>query len=178
LTYSIIIPQTNRSHGADSALYQTVHQAIISALQTVGISATRFGNSSTHTGSHEPFLCFQRRTTEDLVVSGYKMLGSAQRRGGSGILQHGSLLLASSAAAPELPGLWNLTAAGAPTDKEPSRSEELDAFVNQLIQHISAELGQAWDMRWASGQLSTEEQKSALKIRENRFTAPSWNFKR
>jgi lipoate-protein ligase A len=110
LTYSIIIPQTNRSHGADSPLYQSVHQAIISALQTVGISATRFGNASTHTGSHEPFLCFQRRTREDLVVSGYKVLGSAQRRGGLGILQHGSLLLASSAAAPELPGLWNLTA--------------------------------------------------------------------
>ena len=54
------------------------------------------------------FLCFQRRTDEDLIVSGYKILGSAQRRVKGCLLQHGSLLLGASAHAAELPGILQL----------------------------------------------------------------------
>jgi lipoate-protein ligase A len=62
----------------------------------------------------EPFLCFLRRAAGDLVVrdsSGsawHKILGSAQRRKAGAILQHGSLILARSPAAPELAGLSEL----------------------------------------------------------------------
>jgi lipoate-protein ligase A len=79
----------------------------------------------------EPFLCFQRRAPGDvLLVSqpdqvlseahtqdregsalGTKILGSAQRRFGGALLQHGSLLLERSAFAPELAGWRDLTGA-------------------------------------------------------------------
>jgi lipoate-protein ligase A len=44
-----------------------------------------------------------------VLVAGAKIAGSAQRRRDGVLLQHGSLLLAHSAAAPELPGLAELT---------------------------------------------------------------------
>ncbi len=62
----------------------------------------------------EPFLCFQRRAVGDVVLADpaagtdVKVAGSAQRKHRGAILQHGSLLIARSAAAPELPGLSDL----------------------------------------------------------------------
>ena len=57
----------------------------------------------------QPFLCFQRRSPGDVLVGGVKIAGSAQRRCRGAVLQHGSLLLARSHAAPELDGLKELS---------------------------------------------------------------------
>src|SRR5262249_56499431 len=45
----------------------------------------------------------------DLVIGTAKIAGSAQRRQGRALLQHGSLLLAASPQAPLLPGIRELT---------------------------------------------------------------------
>ena len=55
-------------------------------------------------------MCFQRRAPGDVLVKGEKIAGSAQRRCRGAVLQHGSVLLARSPAAPELDGLKELTA--------------------------------------------------------------------
>ncbi len=57
----------------------------------------------------QPFLCFQRRAPGDVLIGETKITGSAQRRCRGAVLQHGSVLLARSAAAPELDGLKELT---------------------------------------------------------------------
>jgi lipoate-protein ligase A len=123
-------------------LYDRVHAAIVSALRNAGWSARLFGaeddrdprgvsesppEESQH-GSEpaaartaEPFLCFARRDRRDVVVGDAKVGGSAQRRRRGAVLQHGSLLLRSSAAAPELPGLFDLPVlAGAPPSSRTS----------------------------------------------------------
>ena len=55
-----------------------------------------------------PFLCFNRRASLDVLLDASKICGGAEAtaRGGF-ILQHGSLLFARSAYAPELPGIEN-----------------------------------------------------------------------
>jgi lipoate-protein ligase A len=58
--------------------------------------------------NHEPFLCFQRASPGDILVAGWKIGGSAQRRHRGAILQHGSILLQRSKFAPEVPGLHDL----------------------------------------------------------------------
>jgi lipoate-protein ligase A len=62
--------------------------------------------------SQAAFLCFQRRSCGDIVCEGSKVVGSAQRRLGASVLQHGSILCASSQHAPELPGLAELPRSG------------------------------------------------------------------
>ena len=42
------------------------------------------------------------------MTDGFKVVGSAQRRRGGGILQHGSILLRRSDTIPELPGICDL----------------------------------------------------------------------
>jgi lipoate-protein ligase A len=55
-----------------------------------------------------PFLCFLDRDPEDLVLGGSKVVGSAQRRRPSAVLQHGSILRRRSEVVPELAGLREL----------------------------------------------------------------------
>lgn len=208
LTYSLVLPQAEGSHGADHSIYDTVHQAVINALQTIGIKATRSGSMSKAFDPIEPFLCFQRRTDQDLIVSGYKVLGSAQRRGAKGILQHGSLLICASQAAPELPGLLNLdgrlqtqgilqTEDKEGTKREcadpnltelatlaamPSANIELatkyESICGKLMTGIAAEIATTWRIDWSVERLRQGEKERAQTIEENRFTQPLWNFKR
>ncbi len=73
------------------------------------LNASRHRESVTERTERQPFLCFQRRSPGDVLVGGAKIAGSAQRRCRGAVLQHGSLLLARSHAAPELDGLKELS---------------------------------------------------------------------
>jgi len=128
LTYSVTLPAAHSlAHHAEQ-LYNAVHESIIAVL-TPHIAAvsnawmlrTRCTNRDMPIAD-ERFLCFQRRARGDVVLTSngsssaidstpldWKILGSAQRRRRGAILQHGSLLVERSAAAPELAGLNDLT---------------------------------------------------------------------
>lgn len=105
LTYSVVIP-VERQTGPRMDLYQQTHLAVINVLSEYGIGAIPFRLAGSNRGplrdsekkdsSVEPFLCFQRRSDEDLIVGGYKVLGSAQRKSRHAVLQHGSLLIRAS----------------------------------------------------------------------------------
>ena len=144
--------------GAVPQLYRTVHQCVITVLASSGVHANRWGRSSTLHRDSEPFLCFQRRTEEDLIVSGYKILGSAQRRGTNGVIQHGSLLLEASPLAPQLPGLAELAGS--------------TGF--SFVSDIASEIAKVMNLRWSKGFLSPEERLLASEIEKKRFGNSAW----
>jgi len=164
LTYSLIVPASQRWVGAAPALYRAVHDAFVAALAEFGVTAIRFADSFRHAPAGEPFLCFQRRTDEDLLVNQYKVLGSAQRRGPGGLLQHGSLLLAASSAAPQLPGIAELT----------GRVITAAEISSALAEKLTALL----KVQWQEAGLSSEERAAALAIQEQKFAAPAWTQRR
>ena len=142
LTYSMAVP-TERAKGGDLGLYGSVHRRLCRWLNEGGWEVSFYGDRSpslsesvglngdaTSEGegsrASEPFLCFERRSEFDLIDHGFKVLGSAQRRVGRSILQHGSLLLKASQAAPQLHGLWDVAPAlERKWDLEPSRIAKL-----------------------------------------------------
>lgn len=165
LTYSLVLPSSDKSvGGAAPRIYRAVHAAFIECLGDNGITATRFGNTGRQAPTAEPFLCFQRRNEEDLIVSGYKVLGSAQRRGPAGLLQHGSLLIAASVNAPELPGLFDLT----------SRVIHFDALAQQLAEKLAV----AFAVTWVCGELTAGEEYSARSILKEKYSSLEWTAKR
>lgn len=183
LTYSLTMAASARSTGGSPWLYQTVHHAFIGALHSEGIIASRYGCPPAVRTGPEPFLCFQRRTPDDVVVSGYKILGSAQRRGANGLLQHGSLLLAASSYAPQLPGLVDLvgksvTGQGDGSARLVQRSNWQDAVSSGLGQRLVAKLTAAiarefkWD--WRPGKMDPTEHALAERIEGERFSQLSW----
>jgi lipoate-protein ligase A len=92
LTYSFVA-ETGRSN-AD--IYRMVHQVIARSLGQVGVfpdfCRTQF-DARQRSVSPEAVACFTASARYELQVGGRKLVGSAQRRSGSVLLQHGSLPL-------------------------------------------------------------------------------------
>lgn len=164
LTYSLTVATSPGEHGARTDLYRGVHAAVVSQLRGYGIDARPYYLTQHMDKRPSPaesaFLCFQRRTDEDLIVSGYKVLGSAQRRVKGAILQHGSLLLRASEHADELPGIMELTS--------------ICLNPRKLAMQISAQLGQSLGVCFEERPVTSIEQTRADEIARQRFRASDW----
>lgn len=92
LTYAIAAPEELLPAGV-RASYGVVADALLTALQELGVPATR-----SHSGASAPgasvFDCFRQPAADEICLAGVKLSGSAQRRVGGAFLQHGSIRLA------------------------------------------------------------------------------------
>jgi lipoate-protein ligase A len=167
LTYSIILPLVDGVQLHSQWLYSAVHESLIETLADFGIPASKCIAQASHPASSaaEPFLCFQRHTPGDVLVGEHKIAGSAQRRRRCAILQHGSILLAKSAAAPELQGIIELTGIHL-------SAHQLQAkWQPRLAAALELELDEA--AHHSAGLLT-----AAAAISREKFTATSWNWRR
>ncbi len=160
LTYSMAVPLSHAMAGQRESLYRAVHAALIETLADFGIAASLCGDTPTDRTSPRPFLCFQRRSPGDVLVGPAKIAGSAQRRNRIAVLQHGSVLLARSPAAPELEGL-----------KEAARSA---ASVDELVSRWLDRLAGRRHWRWSPEPLSLAERHRAAHLAAGKYAADSW----
>lgn len=108
LTYSVTLDLDHPVlDGADrEESYHRLHVPIVQALADHGLEVSR-GQAALESlpRAEEPILCFGRSTVLDLLADGSKLVGSAQRRRGGRLLQHGSIILTSD---PRQPGTASL----------------------------------------------------------------------
>ncbi len=94
LTYSFFAETT----ASNEVIYRMVHEAIGNALHKVGV-ASDFCRSQpdfkARYASAESVPCFTASARYELQVDGRKIVGSAQRRRGNVLLQHGSMPLSA-----------------------------------------------------------------------------------
>ena len=90
LTYSITISSAGEMPVGVSASYRYLCRGLLAAFDTLGINAS-LGEERSRRGS--PDACFALSTGADIILNGRKFVGSAQKRLGSSLLQHGSILL-------------------------------------------------------------------------------------
>jgi lipoyl(octanoyl) transferase len=181
LTYSLVLPPGHPLGRNAPQLYDAVHKAFITALAGLGLQDSSGptlkcrGDQAASSPREEPFLCFQRQSAGDVILvspdnfpttrdPSRKILGSAQRRHRGAILQHGSLLLETSASAPELAGLSDLTGP-LPT-------------VPELISAVCAELNATRMLRLVAYELSSELQFKTAEIANNKYGSPTWTNRR
>jgi lipoyl(octanoyl) transferase len=188
LTYSLTLPPSHPLTHDATALYNAIHNAFIAILSPkLSNSNSRDWQLALHQGdcrvapSEEPFLCFQRRACGDLLLvpthatsaeptatnsapTAYKIMGSAQRRHRGAILQHGSLLIAQSLAAPELPGWQELTGTPLPLD------ELIASVVRQLFGLLDCDL--------TPGELPASIRDMARRIDQEKYSSRSWTARR
>jgi lipoate-protein ligase A len=163
LTYSISLPSAHPLAADAETLYRRIHSLLLATLAEFGITAELNAKALVPLGG-EPFLCFERRAVGDVVLDGFKICGSAQRRRRGAILQHGSVLLARSPAAPELPGIAELA----------SRAV------------TAAELRDAWLGQWRSAlcplrprePLSPTEQTATKRHIDDKYGSETWTKRR
>jgi lipoate-protein ligase A len=186
LTYSLVLPAGHELVRQTEAIYNSVHDAFIDVLRPMIGSgskwkALRRDQESSRAPGEEPFLCFQRRARGDVVLAGsseetelrrfaahsdgdWKILGSAQRRHRGAVLQHGSLLLAASPAAPELPGIADLTG--------------ILRTPNQLANAVAERVTSVLDLEIEPTELSTDLQSIAAQIANTKYGAGPWTNRR
>lgn len=182
LTYSLMLPPEALAGRDTRTMYCEAHRAVIDAVGELGGDADRLGlcdpDAKKLAPSEEPFLCFLRRADGDLLVEGphprgmhadgvngrYKVGGSAQRKRHGALLQHGSLLLAQSSCAAELPGLAELAV--------------LEITATELAPILARKLGGRLDLRLQADALGTIEIDRANQLREQKHADPEWVKKR
>lgn len=174
LTYSLALPATHPLSAGAAALYRAVHGALIDALAACGGSrarlceATEASRGAAAVSAVPPggdaFLCFQRRAAGDVLLGEAKIAGSAQRRAPGGLIQHGSILLGRSAAAPELPGWEDLTGHALPAE----------ALAERLLERLVTE----WSWSPRPDELSAAERSAAEDFVRRKYGHPDWTARR
>ena len=163
LTYSIVLPHNHSLARRTESLYKAAHESLIETLADFGIIASLCCESLPPSSS-DPFLCFQRRVPGDVLIGPHKIAGSAQRRHRGAVLQHGSVLLARSPFAPELPGIADLTAA-------PLEAIRLrDLWRPRLAKYLNMDLQESAP--------SKDVLSKAADISRQKFAEPQWTFRR
>jgi lipoate-protein ligase A len=184
LTYCCTLPSGHWLARRAADLYYAMHQSIVSVLAqfdlvahlqscnqdalgfranalTGGCGATESAtDAKPRSAAREPFLCFQRRTAGDIIFNNQKIVGSAQRRCRGAVLQHGSILLATSQHAPELPGIRELVG---------RRFETRD-----LAERLRAALSDRLKFDFAAELPPSDTLDRAMAIEASKFSTKSW----
>lgn len=171
-TYSLVLPAGSPLSVDAMILYRSVHDALIAALAEQGFAAAMCGPTARPVT--EPFLCFQRRARGDVVIAppsvmsgqpgNAKIAGSAQRRRNGALLQHGSLILRTSPAAPEIIGLCDLV------------NRKLDE--ERLLKSWQGGIAQSIGLSLQISEITAEEANSARQLAETKYNSSSWTAKR
>ncbi len=198
-TYSLAIPDRPDRIGPSTSLYELVHDALVRLLCDRGFAAQKWSGcaAESHENNANPekacksFLCFERRSTSDIVIGKHKVLGSAQRRASGALLQHGSLLLRTSDFAPSLIGLdaidrsacLNSSTASSTNDTFPVGQVAGQAvdwecdLGREMAQRITSALRHQWNVTLAHG--LPESIVSELEMTsDHQFGTAAWNAKR
>jgi len=185
LTYALASPLDR--FGSLRSAYHEIHAMLAAALRAVGISATLapFGGPVPGVAAGS---CFDTAAGGEVLVAGRKLIGSAQVRTRTALLQHGSLLLRDdqslvrelaagagstpdSLAAPRPATLESLRAekiqAGAPD--RPEDSWELMAAA------IAEAAPRAWPGRWQPLDPAPVLQEATRHL--SRFSDPAWTWR-
>lgn len=165
LTYSFVLPADDPLTREPTELYTRVHAAIIDVLREFGVDCVMRGEDGPE--SNEPFLCFVRGDRHDIHCNGNKVVGSAQRRRKGAVLQHGSILLAHSPNAPQIPGICDLTEN---LKNEAALSGRIDDLEAQLGTAIAETLGSVKRIdTWPDGATAR-----IAELQQDRYRSLSW----
>lgn len=93
LTYSLVTPESHPSVSTGSgAMFRAAGKALARTLRRFGIPGELAPDGSCGIGGRGD-VCFTATGRYEITVHGRKLAGSAQRRSGGRVLQHGSILL-------------------------------------------------------------------------------------
>jgi lipoate-protein ligase A len=153
LTYALAAPTALLPDGLHAS-YRLVAGALLAALRSLGVEAERSGLEAPGP-DRDAFDCFEQAAPEEVCAAGRKLAGSAQRRTGAGVLQHGSLRVV-----PDLPAAGRAARVdgGAATSlRELGIDASVEAVRDRCIQAFAEVLG----ARFQRGSLGPPERRWA-----------------
>lgn len=171
LTYSVAVPVGVL--GSPRETYRTINRTLVAGLRRLGVPARVEEEGAARTAIAGP--CFQIAAPGEVVVGGRKLVGSAQRRDGRVLLQHGSLLLeGGQELVAELIGWQDAQATSAI-----SLADLLDPLPewSAIVEAIAAGFAETLGTALAPDTLSPPELQRAATLRQH-FEDGAWTWRR
>ncbi len=151
LTYALVAPDALLPPSLQAS-YAFLNDALLEALGALGVPVER---SQPRSAAPKGFDCFAAPARDEICAGGRKLAGSAQRRAGGGVLQHGSIRLRPDPAPAREPSGMNL--AGATSLAELGHPLEESRVRDVCIQAFEVALG----VRFERGVLTPSEERLA-----------------
>jgi lipoyl(octanoyl) transferase len=175
LTYSVALPL--RLLGDDGAVLPSYHRlslALERGLHRLGAPVVLAPESAAQPGPDHGPVCFDRPSAHEILLDGRKLVGSAQVRRATAILQHGSILIEpridrlltclSLPGGPDVrieDGVAGLAEVGA---LDPAR------IAGALADAFAEEFG----VRLVPGRLGPDERQAADALMDSKYRAAAW----
>ncbi|MDP6792921.1 MAG: biotin/lipoate A/B protein ligase family protein [Anaerolineales bacterium] len=180
LTYCVCLHKNDPiARGGVLPVYHRLSVGLLEGLDEIGLLARN--DLATHRHAAAGAACFEQRSHYEIRVAERKLLGSAQWRQGSGVLQHGSLPLRG-----DIARICDVLVFAKPSERERARDQ-----VRQRAGTVAAVLGRevGWDqvagalvrglaraleVQLQPGKLSPDELQRAGKLRVRKYAQPDW----
>jgi lipoate-protein ligase A len=167
LTYSTIIDLANPHLTQDiMKSYEIICSGLILGLKKMGITA-------------------EFMPINDIIVDGKKISGNAQTRRFDSFLQHGTVLIDSNISKMfRVLKISNEKISDKMIEKVEERVTNLKKLLKssvsfeEVFQALKMGFEETLGITLSEGKLTSEEQKLALKLKEEKYLKKSWNFKR
>jgi len=156
LTYALALPIAPPWRGAADWVCR-MHAIIRTALAEFGVSSGLLECGRER--GRGRLLCFEHVAPGDVVVSDAKVCGSARRKRGTAVLQHGSILLAASPFAPHLQGVCELSRI------QPTPADLADVITRHFSQSTDSALHEC-------------DMQSLTQFANDRYRLAAWNERR
>jgi len=180
LTYLVAAPLGHAPFTHDlQAAYRTICEALVAGLRRLGVPAELSGAPADGMiRPNQPIPCFVGPASGEVTAGGKKLVGSAMRRVGNAILQHGALLegwdselQAGCLGLPDDGGLRPAVVTledllGAAPDSAPLSAALVAGFEEGL------------DVRLVASELTEDERARAELLERERYSHPRWTVDR
>ena len=174
ITYSVVSSLDSFSGEGIVASYKIISHALISGLKSLGVKAELVSKrGKQRRGNRDLASCFSSLSLCEVAVHGKKIIGSAQKRSKTGLLQQGSLPIYLNRE--KLAEIFKkgsdekMTCLREVLDKEVT----FDSISKRLIQSVSKGFGSC-----VKGRLTPFEKELAEKLRTEKYRSGKWNFQR
>jgi lipoate-protein ligase A len=185
MTYSVCAPLDDQTiSGGVLESYQKISNALLSALEIIGIKADSKQKSSDDSKlSHDP-VCFQFPSDYEITFQGKKLVGSAQARKKNGVLQHGAIPLFG-----DITRIIEVLSCTDEDSKQDAKSRLIQRattieevlgkdiswfdFTSAIIEGFRRKLG----IDFINNQLTKQELTRAVQIFHEKFANDSWTMR-
>ncbi len=189
LTYSVALPKTHAlAAGGIVDSYRRLSAALLDALNAIGLAANTYKGGDSVTRSPSA-VCFEQPSDYEITADGKKLIGSAQARKHNSqhgvILQHGSLPLSG-----DLSRICDALSFCDAAEREAAKARvlaraiTLETAIGRVVswqtaaEALSAAFAARFDIHFVGSTLSAAERVHAEALRESRYAADTWTFRR
>ena len=188
VTYSVVARQDNERIAGDvMESYRRISQGLLAGLRVIGVKADLAPSAipPVPSGVPKPAACFAAPSQHEIMVGGRKVIASAQRRQGTVLLQHGSILLDL-----DVDKLMSLLRCASDQERQAmvarvrGESVTLASLLGQPVAYdtvahaIATGYAAALDVDLLPGSLTPWEEEQAARLRRDKYMADDWRFRK